>query len=186
MTSSEEPPPAAALAEQLRKLRETTAQTSVVLSAHRGQLRALGRRMDNAGLDTLAGRFEQLDETVRAMLEAAAPRGPAAPLWDRPGDAAVPDAQLAEQRAAVRAWVDGVLRPGYVRAGCYTLADCWERHPVALRELGVLAVWWQFVYGRARPDAALALEFHDRWLPGTMRRIAEATQHCDVEHFSAG
>ena len=37
---------------------------------------------------------------------------------------------------------------------------------------------WHHVYGGNRPDLARALEFHDRWLPGTMRRIAAITWTC--------
>jgi hypothetical protein len=29
-----------------------------------------------------------------------------------------------------------------------------------------------------RPDLTRALEFHDRWLPGTMRRITAITGQC--------
>jgi hypothetical protein len=33
-------------------------------------------------------------------------------------------------------------------------------------------------YGGQRPDLARALEFYDRWLPGTMRRMAAITGQC--------
>jgi hypothetical protein len=33
-------------------------------------------------------------------------------------------------------------------------------------------------YGGQRPDLARALEFYDRWLPGTMHRIAHITRTC--------
>ena len=33
-------------------------------------------------------------------------------------------------------------------------------------------------YGRTRPDLARALEFYDRWLPNTLRRIADMTRAC--------
>jgi hypothetical protein len=35
--------------------------------------------------------------------------------------------------------------------------------------------------GGERPDLARALEFYDRWLPGTMRRIAAITHSCVPE-----
>jgi hypothetical protein len=37
------------------------------------------------------------------------------------------------------------------------------------------------VYDGERPDLARALEFYDRWLPGTMRRIAAITRSCVPE-----
>lgn len=43
-------------------------------------------------------------------------------------------------------------------------------------ELSTLAAEWHRTYGGNRPDLARALEFHDRWLPGTMRRITGITR----------
>jgi hypothetical protein len=37
---------------------------------------------------------------------------------------------------------------------------------------------WQHAYGGQRPDLGRALEFYDRWLPGTMRRVAAITRTC--------
>jgi hypothetical protein len=61
-----------------------------------------------------------------------------------------------------------VLRPHY---GGYELQDCWPRHVHTIWELSTLAAEWHRTYGGTRPDLARALEFYDRWLPGTMRRI---------------
>ncbi len=91
-------------------------------------------------------------------LDAAAPRGPAAPYWiglDRPAF----DAQLAE----LRQWADTVLRRQYCG---YELRDCRPSDLHAIWELSTLA---------------RALKFYDRWLPGTMRRIAYITRTCVPE-----
>ena len=100
-------------------------------------------------------------------------RGPAAPCWIglSPQDHA---AQLAE----LRQWADTILRREY---GGYQLADCWANHPHAIWELSTLAAEWHRTYGRNRPSLDRALEFHDRWLPGTMRRIADITRRCNPE-----
>ena len=46
-------------------------------------------------------------------------------------------------------------------------------------ELSTLAAEWHRIYGETRPDLARALEFYDRWLPGTMRRITGTSMpHC--------
>ena len=37
---------------------------------------------------------------------------------------------------------------------------------------------WHHTYGGKRPDLAQALEFYDRWLPNTMRRITAITRNC--------
>jgi hypothetical protein len=97
----------------------------------------------------------------------------AAPYWTglSPQDHA---AQLAE----LRQWTDTVLRREY---GGYQLRGCWENHPHAIWELSTLAAEWHRTYSRKRPDLDRALEFHDRWLPGTMRRIADITRRCNPE-----
>ena len=139
----------------------------------RGQIRVLNERLDQAGLRSglnLADRFEDLARTVAAALDTAAPRGPAAPSWiglDRD----LYHAQLAD----LRRWADTVLRQHY--AG-YELRECWPRHIHAIWELSTLAAEWHRTYAGARPDLTRALEFYDRWLPGTMRRITAITREC--------
>jgi hypothetical protein len=44
-----------------------------------------------------------------------------------------------------------------------------------------LAAAWHHTYGGQRLDLARALELYDRWLPGTMRRIAHITRTCVPE-----
>ena len=100
----------------------------------------------------------------------AAPRGPAAPYWiglDRD----TYHARLAE----LRHWADTVLRQHY---GGYELRDCWPRHIHAVWELSTLVAEWHRTYSGSRSDLARALEFYDRWLPGTMRRITGITGKC--------
>jgi hypothetical protein len=77
------------------------------------------------------------------------------------------------QLADLRRWADTVLRQQY--SGC-ELRDCWPRHTHAIWELCTLAAEWHHTYRGPRPD--LALVFHDRWLPGTMRRITSITREC--------
>ena len=118
----------------------------------------------------LAARFEDLAQTVTGVLDAASPRGPAAPSWiclDRD----TYHAQLAD----LRQWADTVLRQHY---GGYELRECWPRHIHAVWELSTLAAEWHRTYAAAHPDLARALEFYDRWLPGTMRRITDITRGC--------
>jgi hypothetical protein len=139
----------------------------------RGQVALISQRLDRAGIrddvDLLA-RFEELAETVATVLDAAAPRVPAAPSWIGL-DHDTYRARLAE----LRRWADTVLRQHY---GGYELRDCWPRHIHAIWELSTLAAEWHRTYGGGRPDLARALEFYDRWLPGTMRRISGITGQC--------
>ena len=71
-----------------------------------------------------------------------------------------------------------MLRQHY---GGYELRDCWPSHIHAIWELSTLAAEWHHTYGGNRPDLARALEFYDRWLPNTMRRIASITRTCMPE-----
>ncbi len=156
-----------------RALGESLAALAAQVAELRGQVRALHERLDQAGLHAdlnLAARFEDLAQTVADALDAAAPRGPAAPYWiglDRD----TYHAQLAD----LCRWADTVLRPHY---GGYELRECWPRHIHVIWELSTLAAEWHRTYGGTRPDLARALEFYDRWLPGTMRRISDITRAC--------
>ena len=156
-----------------RALGESLAALAAQLADLRDQIRAINERLDQAGLHSglnLAARFEDLAQTVAGALDPAAPHGPAAPYWiglDRD----TYHARLAD----LRRWADTVLRQHY---GGYELRDCWPHHTHAIWELSTLAAEWHRTYGGARPDLARALEFYDRWLPGTMRRITAITGNC--------
>ena len=169
MTSPQAEPSAQALGESLAAL-------AVQVAALRGQVVMITQRLDRAGLHgdlDLAARFEDLAQTVAGVLDAAAPRGPVASYWiglDRQAHGT----QLAE----LRQWADTVLRQHY---GGYELRDCWPSHIHAVWELSTLAAAWHHAYGGQRPDSARALEFYDRWLPGTMRRIVGITRACVPE-----
>ena len=156
-----------------RALGESLAALAAQLADLRGQVRAINERLDRAGLRAdlnLAARFEDLAQTVTDALDAAAPRGPAAPYWiGLDGDT------YATRLADLRRWADTVLRQHY---GGYELRDCWPRHIHAVWELSTLAAEWHRTYGGTRPDLARALELYDRWLPNTLRRIADVTRVC--------
>jgi hypothetical protein len=156
-----------------RVLSESLAALAAQVADLRGQIQAINDRLDQAGLRgglNLAARLEDLAQTVTGALDAAAPRGPATPSWiglDR-------DTYLA-QLADLRQWADTVLRQ---HCGGYELRECWPRHIHAIWELSTLAAEWHRTYTGTRPDLARALEFYDRWLPGTMRRITDITRGC--------
>ena len=154
-------------------LGESLAALAAQVADLRGQVRVLNERLDRAGLHAdlnLAARFEELARTVTDTLDTAAPRGPAAPYWIGL-DRGTYHARLAD----LRRWADTVLRQHY---GGYELPDCWLRHIHAIWELSTLAAEWHRIYAGTQPDLARALEFYDRWLPGTMRRITGITRTC--------
>jgi hypothetical protein len=169
MISPQAEPPAQALSESLAAL-------AIQVAALRGQIAQINRRLDRAGLRgdlDLAASFEDLAQTVADALDSTAPSGPAAPCWIGLNHQAY-EAQLAE----LRQWADTVLRTQY---GGYELRNCWPSHIHAVWELSTLAAAWHHAYGGQRPDLARALEFYDRWLPGTMRRIVGITRACVPE-----
>jgi hypothetical protein len=157
----------------VQALGESLAALAAQVADLRSQIALISQRLDRAGVRDdvdLVARFEELAGTVATALDAVTPRGPAAPSWiglDRD----TYHARLAE----LRRWADTVLRQHY---GGYELRDCWPRHIHAVWELSTLAAEWHRTYGGQRPDLARALEFYDRWLPGTMRRISAITGQC--------
>jgi hypothetical protein len=166
VTSPRADPPLQALGESLAALAAQVADL-------RSQVALISQRLDRAGIRDdvdLVARFEELAGTVATALDAIAPRGPAAPSWIGL-DHDTYHARLAE----LRRWADTVLRQHY---GGYELRDCWPRHIHAVWELSTLAAEWHRTYSDSRPDLARALEFYDRWLPNTMRRIAGMTRAC--------
>ena len=70
-----------------RALGESLAALAVQVAALRGQVAQTNKRLDRAGLRgdlDIAARIEELAQTVADALDAAAPRGPAAPFLARP------------------------------------------------------------------------------------------------------
>jgi hypothetical protein len=164
----------------LAQLRQTLADAHVLLAAHRAQLEKLTRRLDDAGIgegSDLMARFEALAQTVADALDAASPTGPPAPNWAR-----MNRTERVTALAALTKWVNAVLIPGWVTGGGFALRECWAQHEQALWELGALWTQYRRTYERPRPQAALALELNDRWIPGAMRRIDEATRQCNLSH----
>jgi hypothetical protein len=165
MTALAEPTPHA--------LSEGLAALAMQVAALRGQISLINARLDQAGLlgeVNLAARFEDLAQTVADVLDTTSPRGPAAPTWtglDRD--------TYTTQLTDLRRWADTVLAKHY---SGYELPGCWPRHIHAIWELSTLAAEWHHTYSGKRPDLVRALEFYDRWLPNTMRRIAHITRKC--------
>jgi hypothetical protein len=176
MTSPPDPSPAA-----------NTAEVAAQVAALRGQVAALKTRLDNdvigkhlVALAEIKRLRSQMNELAQTMIQPQTetrdgrrPHGPAAPYWI---DLSPQD--HASQLAELRQWADTVLSREY---GGYQLPDCWPNHPHAIWELSTLAAEWHRTYSDSRPSLDRALEFHDRWLPGTMRRIADITRRCNPE-----
>ena len=154
---------------------DPVAALAVQVAALRGQVRLIFARLEQAGLTgdlNLADQFAELAATVSQALESP-PRGPAAPYWIglNPQDHAA-------QLAGLRQWAETILRREY---GGYLLPGCWANHPHVIWELSTLGAEWHRTYSGKQPSLDRALEFHDRWLPGAMRRIGDITRRCNPE-----
>jgi len=76
-------------------------------------------------------------------------------------------------------WVETVLRtqyPGYL-AG--QIRSCWPNHPEARWELAWLYQLWTRTYLTSRPAPKDAADWHDRWTPGVIRRLAQVMRRCE-------
>lgn len=158
-----------------------TTPSPETLIALAGTVAALGTRVgllsgqvdgkaERGHLDALRAEFDALAGIVSGVLEAENPRGPAAIDWTR-----LDDAERKRAMADLSEWVTGVLMPSYPSCG---LRDCWPNHPQAVIELSNIWQEWRHAYHRKRPDLALALSWHDRWMPGALARIEVITRNC--------
>lgn len=78
-------------------------------------------------------------------------------------------------------WVTEVLVGLYDSVGEYggrnaRLPTCWYRHPDAVAELGWLCQEWIKIYRSGKGTSSAAGEWHDRWLPGVLRRLGHDSQ----------
>jgi hypothetical protein len=76
-------------------------------------------------------------------------------------------------------WVDTVLRTQYPSYLTGQIRPCWPRHPEARWELTCLYQLWTQAYLSTQPSTQHAAEWHDRWLPGVLHRLAPIMRHCD-------
>lgn len=68
-------------------------------------------------------------------------------------------------------WLDAWLVPTY-RVTIAQLRPCWPAHPEVREELSWLHAAWMQTYRRPYASASAAGEWHLRWLPGALDRLA--------------
>jgi hypothetical protein len=168
MTESQEGP---AAPDEVRALRESLAQFVVQLTALRGNLKITR--------EEFAERLDQLREDLD-QISANAPQGPPAIAWWT-----LDDQQREQARTALATFTAEVLRrwyPSYMAE----VAPCILSHPEGLVELGNICGEFRRVYPqdrRASLDGALNL--HERYLPGVIRRLSAVTRSCGPGMCSA-
>jgi hypothetical protein len=153
---------------------------TAALAAQVADLRSIvtnwNARLETLGLDgslNLTAKLAELAGLVSEEIERTT-----APYWLDYFD----DQYLAEL-AKLDEWVTGVLVPIYAPA---EIKGCWPNHQAAIWELSTLAAEWKRIYDRKWPLLAGALTWHDRWLPGTVRRLAPVMKDCTENHCTTG
>ena len=142
------------------------------LAAQVADLRAIvmkwNARLEQAGLDgkiDLAATLAALSGKVAGETSAAT-----APYW-----LDYSEQEYQAQLADLAGWVADVLLPNY---GAAVIRPCWQAHMAAIWELSTLRAEWERIYTRKNPPLADALAWHDRWLPGVIRRLGPVLKDC--------
>lgn len=72
-------------------------------------------------------------------------------------------------------WADAVLVRTYnvisAKGDADTIPACWYRHPAAVAELSWLCQEWHRIYRTSKGTPGAAGDWHDRWLPGIIKRL---------------
>ena len=143
---------------------ETVARLVTRVTAHKGQIATLQQQVQ-----ALDQRVERLSEELAQALTAR--KGPAVIAWHELS----PD-QYAAHLADLATWM-GTFLTAYPSAAS-SARECWQAHQDAVTELGL--IWCEFtrIYAAERPSLDEALVFHDRWLPGVLKRVHQITANC--------
>jgi hypothetical protein len=166
-----------ASAAESSQLRGYVEQIGVILSN-------LAREVAAQDVPTVQRRLDDLAETVSEVgtlrAEVAAVAEVAENMATAQGQGLAswwPDLATGDSRAealeTLGAWVDEVLRARHPEM-YNRLGACWYQHPDILDELTALRSAWYAAYRDPEAPATAAMEWHDRWLPGTMRRCRAA------------
>jgi hypothetical protein len=145
-------------------------------------------------LDGLAETMGEVD-VLRAEVAAVAQVGAEAAAAQASGTADqaagtvawLPDLVTGDDRSralqSLGAWVDEVLRVRHPEM-YDRLGACWFLHPDVLDEMTALRSAWFAAYRDPAAPASAAIEWHDRWLPGAMRRCRTAIRRrgCKGRH----
>jgi hypothetical protein len=162
-----DPDPVAALAAQLEELRGQLARTQ-------GDVGHVRARLDAGSSQTalLFAEVKRLRECLDEALDKRRLAPPPAPWW------CVGEAEGKAMLGELAEWVDGFARrhyPGYLAR----LPRCWANHPEAVWELSTVRAEWERIYAdEENRDLQAALNWHDKWLPGALTRLAGSIK-CD-------
>jgi hypothetical protein len=75
-------------------------------------------------------------------------------------------------------WRREVLAVSHPEAYRQMAVSCWYRHADVKEELGALYLAWAWCYLDKASGPLRVMEWLDRWLPGTTRRVVELLDGC--------
>jgi hypothetical protein len=160
-------PTVAALAVSLNRLRhdldDLTAQVAAVTSTQRQHAILLGGLAD----------LRQQASDILSLLTGENSDAPPPWFW-----LTMPDHDRDEKLTELTEWVNTILRvqyPGYL---ANAIRPCWPAHPEARWELAWLYQLWLHAYLSDHPALPEAANWHDRWAPGVIRRLASVMHGC--------
>jgi len=156
--------------DQLRAYVEQIASILANLAKEVGahDLGGVERRLDEVGRMTLEiEALRQETREIAAIVGELVQRRANAPVPWWPDLPAGPEREAAVQNLGL--WVDEVLRARHPEA-YNELGTCWFQRPDILDELTALRAAWFAAYRDPEAPPMAPIEWHDRWLPGTMAR----------------
>jgi hypothetical protein len=169
-----DPGSADGLAAELAELRGQVGSLLGQLARSQGEIGVLRERLEDSTGQT-AMLLLQVKHFREELAEAVARnrlKPPAAPWW------CVSEAEGRAMLAELREWLDRFLRPHYPDY-LAKLPGCVLAHGEAVWELSTLQAEWIRIYGdEDNRDLQGALNWHDRYLPDCISRLAEAVR-CD-------
>src|ERR1700722_18262007 len=163
----DESPSVAALAIQVSRLRRDIQALTLKVDGL-----ASTQRRHSQTLADVAQLREQIQQ-ILTILDTENDASPAQWFWLTMTDGEK-DAKFDE----LRDWVETVLREQYPDYVGDQLKPCWPNHPEARWELTWLYQLWTLTYLTTRPTPKDAGDWHDRWAPGVIRRLAQVMTSC--------
>jgi hypothetical protein len=177
------------LSELANGLRQVTEELQEVRAESRAEVDQVSGRLDLLWAvdpnnpDQHTGVLSDLIETLSALaaqVERLTADPPAlrfrVPCWTQLSALA---AEQAWQNLLV--WVRDVLLVRYPIETA-KLPTCWYRHPAAVEELSWLHQAWRAAYEKPDAPPKEAGEWHDKWLPGVLKRLPGEYIKCRTDH----
>lgn len=119
------------------------------------------------------GELRQQIRQILTMLDTEIDASPAGWFW-----LAMTEEERETKFAELYDWVETVLRQQYPSYLADRIKPCWPNHPEARWELTWLYQLWTLTYLTTRPTPKDAGDWHDRWAPGVIRRVAAVMANC--------